>query len=218
MFFHGTMRDLKGKKFSKSLGNGFEPMEMIEKWGTDSLRAALTSYSVAARDIWVSKNTMDERCKNFRNFNNKIWNASKFVLMNLENYNENVIAGDDTDHRLQTKNKEDLKILKHLNNLIKETTNDIENFKFHRALEKLYESFWHNFCDEYIEAAKDRLKNNDEKSKIAAQQTLHYCLKTYLKLLHPFIPFITEEIWEKIPFVEKNITVSDWPKEIEIEK
>ncbi len=83
-------------------------------------------------------------------------------------------------------------------------------------MEKLYESFWHNFCDEYIEAAKDRLKNNDEKSKIAAQQTLYHCLKTYLKLLHPFIPFITEEIWEKIPFVEKNITVSEWPEEIEI--
>jgi valyl-tRNA synthetase len=226
MFFHGTMRDLKGKKFSKSLGNGFKPMEMIEKWGTDSLRAALTSYSIAARDIWVSKNTMDERCKNFRNFNNKIWNASKFVLMNLENGNNN--AGDILECCLQIKNKDDLKILKHLNNLIKETTSDIENFKFHRALEKLYESFWHNFCDEYIEAAKDRLKNDDEKSKNInagddtdrrlqeTKWTLLYCLKTYLKLLHPFIPFITEEIWEKIPFVEKNITVSDWPKEIKI--
>ena len=110
--------------------------------------------------------------------------------------------------------KDDLKILKHLNNLIKETTSDIESFKFHLALEKLYESFWHNFCDEYIEKAKDRLKGDDEKSKTAAQQTLYYCLKTYLKLLHPFIPFITEEIWEKIPFVEKNITVSNWPREI----
>jgi valyl-tRNA synthetase len=210
MFFHGTMRDLKGRKFSKSLGNGFEPMEMIEKWGTDSLRATLTSYSVAARDIWVSKNTMDERCKNFRNFNNKIWNASKFVLMNLENCRHPMPLNPEALDAY----KDDQKILKHLNNLIKETTSDIENFKFHRALEKLYESFWHNFCDEYIEAAKDRLGNNDEKSKTAAQKTLYYCLKTYLKLLHPFLPFITEEIWEKIPFVEKNITVSDWPKEI----
>ncbi len=229
MFFHGTMRDLKGKKFSKSLGNGFEPMEMIEKWGTDSLRAALASYSIAARDIWVSKNTMDQRCKNFRNFNNKIWNASKFVLMNLENCRHPVPLNPEALDAC----RDDLKILKHLNNLIKETTNDIENFKFHRALEKLYDSFWHNFCDEYIEAAKDRLKNNNEESKIAAQQTLYYSLKTYLKLLHPFIPFITEEIWEKVPLINKegdttscrlqtgdkeNITVSDWPKKIEIEK
>ena len=115
--------------------------------------------------------------------------------------------------------EDDLKMLKHLNKLIKETTEDIEKFRFHLALEKLYESFWHTFCDEYIEKVKPRLNNDDEKSKTQAKQTLYYSLEIYLKLLHPFIPFITEEIWHNVFSAnagnKESITISDWPKEIE---
>ena len=218
MFFHGTMRDIKGKKFSKSLGNGINPIEIVEEWGTDSLRATLISYSVSGRDILVSRQILDERLKNFRNFNNKIWNASKFILMNLEKDDLNHHSESDTTScRFQN---DDLKMLKHLNKLIKETTNDIENFKFHLALEKLYESFWHTFCDEYIEKVKPRLNGKDNESKLAAKWTLYQCLKTYLKLLHPFIPFITEEIWQNVFSAndgnKKSITISDWPKKIKL--
>jgi len=231
MFFHGMMRDLKGKKFSKSLGNGIEPMEMIQKWGTDSLRATLISYSVPGRDILASRHIMDERCKNFRNFNNKIWNASKFILMNLEKDDEEILkVGDIGQCRLRVDfSADDSKMLKHLNKLIRKTTEDIEKFRFHLALGKLYESFWHIFCDEYIEKVKPRLKGKDGKSKLAAKWTLYQCLKIYLKLLHPFIPFITEEIWQRVILAnvgdigqcrlqdgdKESITVSDWPKGVE---
>jgi len=137
--------------------------------------------------------------------------------MNLEKDDEEMLkVGDIGQCRLRVDfSADDLKMLKHLNKLIRETTEDIEKFRFHLALGKLYESFWHIFCDEYIEKVKPRLNGKDDKSKLAAKWTLYQCLKIYLKLLHPFIPFITEEIWQKLPLVEESITVSDWPKGVE---
>lgn len=200
MFFHGTIRDLQGRKFSKSLGNGIDPNELRLQWGTDATRMALYTYSAPGRDGRASRQTMDERAKNFRNFATKIYNIAKFVIdLKPDNYSKTkVVLGDKADH------KDDAWILDELNKTINKVTGYIDNFELHLASEEIYNFVWHTFADIYIEKSKSRREQ--------AQPTLELVLKTSLELLHPFMPFITEEIWQKLDHEEKSISITSWPQ------
>jgi len=193
MFFHGMLRDLQGRKFSKSLGNGIDPNELRSQWGTDATRMALYSYSAPGRDGKASRQTMDERAKNFRNFCTKLWNIGKFII----EHNNNDTAVEVMKH------SDDKWIIDELNKTIKSVTKNLEEFKLHLVTDTLYEFIWHKFADIYIEKSKDR------RSK--AQSTLEYVFKTSLELLHPFMPFITEELWQKLPHDGKSIMFASWP-------
>ena len=191
MFCHGMLRDLDGRKFSKSLGNGINPNELRSQWGTDATRMALYSYAAAGRDGRTSRQTMDERAKNFRNFTTKLWNIAKFILASQ-------------GLALRAQNADDQWIMDELNKTIKTVTKNLEEFKLHLATDALYEFIWHKFADIYIEKSKDR--------RAEAQPTLEYVFKTSLELLHPFMPFITEELWQKLPHEGKSIMVTKWPE------
>lgn len=194
MFFHGMIRDLQGRKFSKSLGNGIDPNELREQWGTDAVRMALYSYSAPGRDGRANKQTMDERGKNFRNFGTKLWNIGRFILeMKPEN------AASEIDKN----NKDDKKIIEQLDKTTKEVTKNLESFNLHLATDTLYEFVWHEFADKYIEITKER--------RAEAQPTLEYVFRTSLELLHPFMPFLTEELWQKLPHSGKSIMITRWP-------
>ncbi|MBI2017933.1 valine--tRNA ligase [Candidatus Daviesbacteria bacterium] len=194
MFFHGMIRDLQGRKFSKSLGNGIDPNELREQWGTDAVRMALYSYSAPGRDGRANSQTMDERGKNFRNFGTKLWNIGRFIIE---------MKPEGAASEINKNNKEDKQILKKLDQLTKEVTRNIESFNLHLATEALYEFIWHEFADKYIESTKDR--------RAEAQPVLEYVFKTSLELLHPFMPFITEELWQKLPHQCKSIMIAHWP-------
>ncbi len=195
MFFHGMIRDLQGRKFAKSLGNGIDPNELREKWGTDATRMALYSYSAPGRDGRASKQTMDERCKNYRNFGTKLWNITRFII---DMKPENAIKSPDFSQ------KDDKWIKSELEKTITNVTKNIEGFNLHLATEKLYEFVWHQFADKYIESTKNR--------RAEAQPTLEYVFRTSLELLHPFMPFITEELWQKLPHEGKSIMLAKWPE------
>ena len=215
-FFHGMMRDLQGRKFSKSLGNGIDPNELRETWGTDAARMALYSYSAPGRDGKASKQIMDERGKNYRNFTTKLWNIGKFIIeFAPENASHLLVipakagiqktespwipdqTGDDKLH------SDDQEIINQLNKTISEVTKNLESFQLHLATETLYEFIWHQFADVYIEKSKDR--------RAEAQPVLEYVFRTSLELLHPFMPFITEELWQKLPHTGKSIMAAKWP-------
>lgn len=200
MFFHGMIRDLQGRKFSKSLGNGIDPNELRLQWGTDATRMALYTYSAPGRDGRASRQTMDERAKNFRNFATKIYNIAKFVIdLKPDTYSKTKIAlGDKSGHT------DDEWILDELNKTIHKVTGYIDNFELHLASEEIYNFVWHTFADIYIEKSKSRREQ--------AQPTLELVLKTSLELLHPFMPFITEEIWQKLDHEEKSISITSWPQ------
>lgn len=202
MFFHGTIRDLQGRKMSKSLGNGIDPIELINTWGTDPVRMTLYSYATPGRDPRASRQTMDERAKNYRNFSTKLWNIGRFIIE---------LAPADADHLTKDAtaldslvNKDDKKIIEQLNKTTAEVTKHLESFNLHLAVEALYEFIWHEFADIYIESTKDR--------RAEAQPTLEYVFKTSLELLHPFMPFITEELWQKLPHEDKSIMLTKWPR------
>ncbi len=203
MFFHGTIRDLQGRKMSKSLGNGVDPIELIKQWGTDAVRMTLYSYSTPGRDPKANKQTMDERAKNFRNFTTKLWNIGKFIAV--------IPSGTRNLSRMRALNKDDKWIMEELNKTIKSVTKNLEEFKLHLAIEALYEFIWHKLADIYIEKSKDR--------RSEAQPTLKYVFKTSLELLHPFMPFITEDLWQKLvlseseglPHTDKSIMIAKWP-------
>lgn len=200
MFFHGMIRDLQGRKFSKSLGNGIDPNELRSQWGTDATRMALFTYSAPGRDGRASKQTMDERAKNFRNFATKLWNIGKFIV----DLKPKGLKSQDS--RLQTsdlKNKDDKWIMDELNKTIKSVTKNLEEFKLHLASEVLYNFIWHEFADLYIEKSKNR--------RAKAQPILEYVFKTSLELLHPFMPFITEELWQRLPHKGQSIMLTKWP-------
>ena len=211
MFFHGMIRDLQGRKFSKSLGNGIDPNKLRNQWGTDSTRMALYTYSAPGRDGRASRQTMDERCKNFRNFGTKLRNIARFIIELKPSEASPELdsgfiqkkpwipdqVGDDKLH------PDDKKILDQLNKTIQEVTKNLEGFNLHLAIEKLYEFIWHQFADKYIESAKNR--------RTEAQPILEYVFKTSLELLHPFMPFITEELWQKLPHRGKSIMATSWP-------
>ena len=201
VFIHGLVRDDKGRKMSKSLGNGIDPLEMAEKYGADALRFNLITGNSPGNDMRFYV----EKCEAMRNFANKIWNASRYVLMNLT-VEENSLP-DAADLEI-----EDKWVLSKLNTLIKEVTENMDAYELGVASAKVYDFIWDTYCDWYIELTKARLYGEDEKSKLAAQKVLVYVLDQFLRLLHPFMPFITEEIWQAIPHEGRFLMLADWPK------
>ena len=201
VFIHGLVRDDKGRKMSKSLGNGIDPLEMAEKYGADALRFNLITGNSPGNDMRFYV----EKCEAMRNFANKIWNASRYVLMNLTV--EETGLPDAADLEI-----EDKWVLTKLNTLIREVTENMDAYELGVASAKVYDFIWDTYCDWYIELTKARLYGENEKSKLAAQKVLVYVLDQFLRLLHPFMPFITEEIWQAIPHEGQFLMLADWPK------
>ncbi len=204
VFIHGIVRDSLGRKMSKSLGNGIDPLEIIEKYGTDALRFSLVLGISPGNDIRY----MPEKLEAASNFANKLWNASKFVLSNMP---------ENSSELLNNKLPEDLCyedkwILSKLNKIIKEVTNNLENFELGIATQKVYDFIWNEFCDWYIEMVKPRLYDINCTTKFAAQYTLNRVLKDALKLLHPVMPFITEKIYMQLYHKDESIMISKWPE------
>ncbi|SDE74185.1 valine--tRNA ligase [Sporomusa acidovorans] len=206
VFIHGLVRDSQGRKMSKSLGNGIDPLEVIDKYGADTLRFMLITGNTPGNDMrfyW-------ERVESSRNFANKIWNASRFVLMNLEGFDSN-FKPDANQFTLA-----DRWILSRYNATILDATRNLEHFELGEAARLIYEFIWDEFCDWYIELAKSRLYNKDEAvSRKVAQYVLSFVLSNTLKLLHPFMPFITEAIWQNLPHRGISIMTATWPREDE---
>ena len=199
VFIHGLVRDDKGRKMSKSLGNGIDPLEMADQYGADALRFNLITGNSPGNDMRF----YTERCEAMRNFANKIWNASRFLMMNL------TIDRCELPDRLEL---EDKWILSKLNSVIPEVTENMERYELGVAAQKVYDFIWDSYCDWYIELTKTRLQGEDEGAKLAAQNVLCYVLITLLKLLHPFMPFITEEIYQALPHEDQFIMTSRWPE------
>ncbi len=203
VLIHGIVRDEQGRKMSKSLGNGIDPLEVIDKYGADTLRFTLVTGNAPGNDMrfyW-------ERVEGSRNFCNKIWNASRFVLMNLEGFDpEMSLAGNVSELPLV-----DRWILSRLRAVAAEVTQNLERYELGEAARLLYDFIWSEYCDWYIELVKPRLYGKDVQSKRMAQFTLWYVLDNVLRLLHPFMPFITEEIWQRLPGTGKSLMVADWP-------
>ena len=199
VFIHGLVRDAQGRKMSKSLGNGIDPLEIISEYGADALRFTLATGNSPGNDMRFS----DDKVKASRNFANKLWNAARFVLMYLDdNFKYDGLPKD-----LEI---EDKWILSKVNTLAKEVTDNLDKFELGIAIQKLYDFIWDVFCDWYIEIAKIRLQGTDENAKDNAKSVLVYVLTDILKLLHPFMPFITEEIYQAIPHSDESIMVSKW--------
>lgn len=198
VFIHGLVRDAQGRKMSKSLGNGIDPLEMIETYGADALRLNMVMGNSPGNDMRFYV----ERCEAMRNFANKIWNASRFLLMNL------TIEKNELPTQLEI---EDRWILSKLNALIAEVTDNIDRYELGIAASKIYDFIWDSYCDWYIELTKTRLSQKESDSNIRAQQVLCYVLTETLKLLHPFMPFITEEIWQALPHEGETLMTSSWP-------
>lgn len=209
-FIHGLVRDAEGRKMSKSLGNGIDPLEIIDAYGADALRFTLATGNSPGNDMRFSP----EKVESSRNFANKIWNATRFALMNLN-----------TEKCTLPENPllEDKWILSKFNTLVKEVTENIDKYEIGIAVAKLYDFIWDNLCDWYIELIKPRLfeSNTDKESNLTAQNTLCYVLSNTMKLLHPIMPFITEEIWQTLPHEGESVMVSSFPeykKELEFKK
>ena len=201
VLIHGIVRDDQGRKMSKSLGNGVDPIKVIDEYGADTLRFSLVNGVAAGSDIRFSI----DKCESSRNFINKIWNASRFVLMNCEGVNILPI----TDVKLELKDKW---ILSKLNHAIRSVTLSMESYDLGVALSTCHDFMWYDFCDWYIELTKPALYSQDEAKKANTLSVLVYVISQTLKLLHPFIPFVTEEIYSYIPGAEKSIMVSEYPK------
>jgi len=197
VYLHGLVRDKERQKMSKSKGNVINPLEVAEIYGTDAVRMALIVGTTAGNDPIIS----EDKIRGYRNFVTKIWNASRFVLMNYK--------------ETKTKPKfttEDKKNLKELKGVSKKITKYLDNFDFNHAAETAYHYFWHTFADKIIEASKTRLNSENEADRVAAQEVLIETLSTLMKLLHPFIPFVTEEIWKKLPIKNKlPLIIENWP-------
>ncbi len=200
VFIHGLVRDAQGRKMSKSLGNGIDPLLMIEKYGADALRFALATGNSPGNDMRFS----DEKIEAARNFANKLWNASRFVRMNLTI--DEIALPDAAD--LAT---EDKWILDKYNSLVKTVLSSLDNFEVGVALSAIYDFTWDIFCDWYIELTKSRLNEKDTAGNLVAQNVLSYVLTGILKLLHPFMPFITEEIYQSLPHDCESIMIADYP-------
>ena len=204
VLIHGLVRDDKGRKMSKSLGNGIDPLEMAEKFGADALRFNLITGNSPGNDTRF----YTEKCEAMRNFANKIWNASRFVMMNLTIDRYDLPAADKLE-------REDKWVLSKLNRLVKEVTENLDSFEIGVASAKVYDFIWDTYCDWYIELTKTRLNGTDEDAKLTAQNVLCYVLVTLLKLLHPFMPFITEEIYQALPKcdgAEDILMTAQWPE------
>ena len=204
VFIHGIVRDSLGRKMSKSLGNGIDPLEIIAKYGTDALRFSLVLGISPGNDIRY----MPEKLESASNFANKLWNASKFVLSNMPK-DGSKLAEDRLPENLCY---EDKWILSKLNKLVKEVTNNLENFELGIATQKVYDFIWNEFCDWYIEMVKSRLYDENCTTKFAAQYTLNKVLKDSLKLLHPVMPFVSEKIYMQLYHNAESIMISKWPE------
>ncbi len=205
VFIHGLVRDSQGRKMSKSLGNGIDPLEVIEKYGADALRFTLITGNAPGNDMrfyW-------ERVEASRNFANKVWNASRFIMMNLP---EDDIPSVTTEQLTDA----DKWILSKVNTLVKDVTENMEKYELGIAADKLYSFIWEEFCDWYIEMVKPRLYNSEDATRQAALSTLKTVLITSLKLLHPYMPFVTEEIFCTLQNKEESIMISDWPQYSEL--
>ncbi len=201
VLIHGLVRDDKGRKMSKSLGNGIDPLEMIEKYGCDALRMNMVMGNSPGNDMRFYV----ERCEAMRNFANKLWNASRYVLMNLKEDAVNALPQADA---LTVADKW---VLSKLNTLISEVTDNMERYELGVAIQKVYDFLWDTYCDWYIELTKARLYSDDESQKNTALQVLVYVLDQTLRLLHPFMPFITEEIWQSLPHEGEALIAAQWP-------
>jgi valyl-tRNA synthetase len=199
VLIHGLVRDEQGRKMSKSLGNGVDPLEIIENYGADALRFSLVTGNSPGNDMRY----IPSRVESCRNFANKIWNAARFLLMNLESEEEMQLP--------ESLALEDKWILSKYNKLVKDVTENIEKYELGLAAQKLYDFIWDVYCDWYIEICKARLNGEDKAAADNARSVLVYVLSNTLKLLHPFMPFITEEIWQSLPHSGDSIMVSAWP-------
>jgi len=200
VLFHGIVRDSQGRKMSKSLGNGIDPLEVIDKYGADPLRMSLIVGNTPGNDMRFYY----EKVEANRNFANKIWNATRFILMNLENMQGKPLKPD----KLETADKW---IISRYNRLVGEVTENLNKYELGLAAQKIYDFTWNEFCDWYIELVKPRLYGTDEAARGTALYTLVYVLTNTLKLLHPFMPFITEELWQHLPHEGESIMISSWP-------
>lgn len=202
VYIHALVRDFRGQKMSKSKGNVIDPLLMMEKYGTDAFRFTLAALAAQGRDIILS----EERIDGYRHFANKIWNASRFCLMNLENWSS-------PGQRFTPVDLPDRWILDRLNAIIKEVTAGLENYRFNEAAQSIYQFVWHEFCDWYLEMIKPTLYGKKGEAKTErTRSVVAYVLEAVLKLLHPFIPFITEEIWQRMPWTHGSIMASGFPK------
>ncbi len=208
VFIHGLIRDRYGRKMSKSLGNGIDPVEIIDKFGADTLRFMLITGNTPGNDMRF----YEERVESARNFANKIWNASRYLLMNLENFDENFKPTAE-DYTLADK-----WILSRLEKTRKGVTENLDKFELGEAGRMIYEFLWSEYCDWYIELTKARLYGDDVKSKQTALYVLSTVLEKTLRLLHPFMPFLTEEIWQKLPHEGKSIMVASWVEKMEVDE
>ena len=202
VLIHGLVRDNQGRKMSKSLGNGIDPLEMIEKYGCDALRMNMVTGNSPGNDMRFYV----ERCEAMRNFANKLWNASRYVMMNLAEDAKNELP------ELSKLEIADKWVLSKLNTLISEVTENMESYELGVAIQKIYDFIWDIYCDWYIEMTKARLFSDDADRKQTAIQVLVYVLDQILRLLHPFMPFITEEIWQSIPHEGDALIVAQWPE------
>lgn len=200
VLIHGLVRDSQGRKMSKSLGNGIDPLEIIDKYGADALRFFLATGNSPGNDMRF----IEEKVESSRNFANKLWNAARFILMNLESDKELPLE-------LSAAALEDKWILSKYNTLVAEVTENLERFELGISVQKLYDFTWDVFCDWYIEICKSRLSGDDAAAADTARSVLVYVFTGILKLLHPFMPFITEEIWQSMPHSGAALMVSEWP-------
>ena len=199
VLIHGIVRDSQGRKMSKSLGNGIDPLEIVEQYSTDALRFSLIMGITAGNDIRY----MPEKLDSAKNFANKLWNASKFALMNLEDYNGEIVT---------ELCEEDKWIISKLNNIAKEVTANLDKYDLGVAAAKIYDFIWNEFCDWYIEIVKTRLYDKEGKTRKSAQYTINKVLCDVLKLLHPIMPFVTEEIYTKLYNDDETIMTAKWPE------
>lgn len=201
VLIHGLIRDAQGRKMSKSLGNGVDPMDVIDQYGVDALRFFLTTNSTPGMDIRY----IPEKVEAAWNFINKIWNASRFVLMNLEELGDTALAAK------ENRSAADEWILSRLNEVLERTAENMDKYEFAIVGNELYSFVWDDFCSWYLEMSKANLNSDDAGRRAASRKTLLYCLSAILRILHPFMPFVTEEIYQALPCTEESICVSEWP-------
>jgi valyl-tRNA synthetase len=200
VYLHGLVNDAQGKKMSKSKGNVINPLTLTDKYGTDALRMALIVGNTPGTDVALQ----EDKVKAYKNFANKIWNITRFVLTSTEGFD---------GKKPELLIEQDLANISEINEVIKDVTKDMDEFRFYLAAEKLYHYVWHSFADKIIESSKEKLKSDDKNVVTSTQYTLTYLLQTSLKLLHPFMPFVTEEIWSHTKHTSENLLmVTKWPK------
>jgi valyl-tRNA synthetase len=203
VYIHALVRDIEGQKMSKTKGNVIDPLVMIKRYGTDAFRFSLAAFAAQGRDIRLS----EERIEGYRNFANKIWNAARFSAMNLEDYRDDGKAID-----LTQCSTPDKWILARLNRVIAEATRALEEYRFNEGAQLIYHFIWHELCDWYLELSKPSLYHDNKGRRAITQKALVYVLDKTLKLLHPYMPFITEEIWQHLPHEGESIMVAEYPE------